>query len=109
MNDVPGRSLPRREVNALLAMSCLAGAFLAVLVWFLMPQLFAPLFHLPQAVSAGLGTLVLGLSLYPALRAHGRLEQPPRVFSGKRYFSGWLIGSLVAALLFAVLEAVFGV
>jgi hypothetical protein len=99
------RCLERWEMNAFLAMSSLAGAFVAVIVSFMLPLILGPRLDLPKAVWAGIGFLAIMLCLYPALRVQGRLEDPPRILSWTRYFLGALIGALVGALVFVGLQA----
>jgi hypothetical protein len=99
--------LTRRELNAFLATSSLAGALLMLVVWVLIPRVLAPLLELPRPVWLGLGFLVLSWSLYPALRAHARLGRPPRILSWKRYLVGSLVGSGIGALVSAGLQKIW--
>jgi len=96
--------LTRWELNVFLVMSSLAGAFLLVIVSFLIPRLVEPLLELPRPVWFGLGFFVLMWTLFPALRAHARFERPPRILSWRRFLTGTLIGALVGALVFTGLQ-----
>jgi hypothetical protein len=97
--------LTRWELNWFLATSVLAGAFLMALVSAAIPRVLAPLLELPRPVWFGLGFLVLGWTIYPALQVSGRLARPPWVVPWKRFLVGSLIGSLVGTLVYALVYA----
>jgi uncharacterized membrane protein YdjX (TVP38/TMEM64 family) len=103
-----GRGLTRWEMNAFWAMSVLAGAFLMLLVGFVIPRLLAPVLGLPLVVWAFLAFLVLGLAQYPVRRTEARLAQPTREISFKRFLIAMLLGSAVGALVFLALGAILG-
>jgi hypothetical protein len=107
MKDSHG--LTQWEMRAFLATSTLAGSFLALLAWFLVPALLAHVLGLPQAAAqaagAGLAFLLLFWTLYPALRTQARLDESPGVLPFKRYVLSSLLGLVVAALVVFGLRA----
>lgn len=96
------------EMNAFWATSALAGAFLMLVVGYVIPRLLAPLLVLPPVVWAFLAFLVLMLPMYPVRLAEARLAQPTRELSFRRFLMAVLLGSVVGALVFLALRAILG-
>ncbi len=103
-----GRGLTRWEMNAFWATGALAGAFLMLVVGYVIPMLLAPVLVLPPVVWAFLSFLGLMLPIYPVRRAEARLAQPTRELSFKRFLIAMLLGSAVGALVFLALRAILG-
>jgi hypothetical protein len=94
----------RRDLNAFLMVSVVAGSFLMFLVTFMIPEILRPAVELSAPVRFALGFPFLMGSLFPALRARARHARPPAFLSWRRYLIGSLLGALTGAVVLALVR-----